>query len=83
MLGAPMTREQLRQEIYLAPQAQAALGASALSMHNWRKNGTLVPLLTSRRCNVYWRADVEALRAAIAARIPPLGRPPKSRVVAT
>ena len=52
-----MTREELNAQIYSAAQAEAALGVSRLCMHNWRRNGILIPLLGTRNCNVY-RAQI-------------------------
>jgi hypothetical protein len=69
-----MTREELQAQIYSAAQAEAALGVKPWCMYNWRQNGTLVPLVATRNCNVYARADVEALLAARGGRIT-AGRP--------
>ena len=74
MVGSLMTRQELRALIYSAAEAEAALGATSASMHNWRRDGVLVPLLSTRNCNVYLRADVEAFLAARGGRIT-AGRP--------
>ena len=79
MMGGPMTRRELHAQLYSAAQAQATLGVTSFCMHNWRCNGTLVPLFATRNCNIYARADVEALLAARGGRIT-AGRPRKQAV---
>ena len=76
-----MTRQELQAEIVSAAKAQAALGVTSCCMHNWHKNKTLIPLISTRNCNVYARADIEALLAERGGRIT-AGRPPQSRVAA-
>jgi hypothetical protein len=73
-----MTRQELQRQIYSAEQARAALGVTSCCMHNFRKNKTLIPLISTRNCNVYARADIEALLAKRGGRIT-AGRPPQSR----
>ena len=73
-----MTREQLASQILSAEEARAFLGVSDVSMWRWRENGTLIPLISTRNCNVYARGDIEALLAARGGRITagyPKGRP--------